>query len=72
MRIAMRPEDFSSALESAKREALNSFGDDNMLVEKYVEKPRSVSFNKIQFNSICCLDLQIRDLLILNLLFSCF
>ncbi len=44
----MRPEDFSSALESAKREALNSFGDDNMLVEKYVEKPRSVSFNKIQ------------------------
>eukprot|EP00794_Sanderia_malayensis_P011196 gene11196-12371_t len=42
MRIAMRPEDFSSALDSAKTESLNSFGDDNMLVEKYVEKPRHV------------------------------
>ena len=33
---------FDEALESAKREALSSFGDDAMLVEKYLSRPRHV------------------------------
>ena len=34
MRIVERAEDFSAALESARREALSSFGDDRILIEK--------------------------------------
>lgn len=33
---------FLEALESAKRESLKSFGDDTVLVEKYIERPRHV------------------------------
>ena len=40
MRIAMNSSEFDSALESAKRESRNAFADENMLVEKYVERPR--------------------------------
>ena len=42
MRKVDRPEDFREALASAKREAKSSFGDDAVLVEKYVEKPRHI------------------------------
>lgn len=42
MRIAMKPEDFKEQLESARREAMKSFGDDVMLIEKFVERPRHV------------------------------
>jgi 3-methylcrotonyl-CoA carboxylase alpha subunit len=34
--------DFDTALAAAKREALNGFGDDTMLVEKYLTQPRHV------------------------------
>jgi len=40
MRIAMEPREFKEQLESAKREAIKSFGDDVMLVEKYIDTPR--------------------------------
>lgn len=36
----MEPGEFQSQLESARREALKSFGDDVMLVEKYIDTPR--------------------------------
>ena len=42
MRIAASPESFSEQLESAKSEARNSFGDEAMLVEKYITKPRHI------------------------------
>lgn len=42
MRIAMTESEFESQLESAKREAMKSFGDDIMLLEKFVETPRHV------------------------------
>ena len=42
MRIVERPEEFMEMLESAKREALKSFGDDRVLVEKYIIRPRHV------------------------------
>ena len=34
--------DFDASLASCKREALNAFGDDDVLVEKYVLKPRHI------------------------------
>eukprot|EP00128_Syssomonas_multiformis_P014382 Colp12_sorted_trinity150504_noHs@19407 len=42
MRIVERPEDFESMLESSRREAMKSFNDDHVLVEKYVVRPRHV------------------------------
>ncbi|KAG0416040.1 hypothetical protein HPB47_006791 [Ixodes persulcatus] len=42
MRIVMNEGEFDAQLESAKREAMKSFGDDNMLIEKFVANPRHV------------------------------
>lgn len=42
MRIVYGEEDFIESLESAKREALNSFGDDKVLIEKFIENPRHI------------------------------
>ena len=42
MRIVERSEDFASALASCQREAINSFGDDRVLVEKYLQRPRHI------------------------------
>ncbi|KAF2156408.1 3-methylcrotonyl-CoA carboxylase subunit alpha [Myriangium duriaei CBS 260.36] len=42
MRIAMTPDEFAAQLESAKSEARSSFGDDVMLVEKYITTPRHI------------------------------
>lgn len=42
MRIAMTEADFLPQLESAKRESMKSFGDDNMLLEQYITDPRHV------------------------------
>ena len=42
MRAVDRAEDFAAALASCKREAINSFGDDAVLIEKYVQRPRHI------------------------------
>ncbi len=42
MRAVEKSEDFAAALESCKREAISSFGDDAMLIEKYVQRPRHI------------------------------
>lgn len=42
MRICNSNGDFAEQLVSAKSEALNSFGDDTMLVEKYITTPRHI------------------------------
>ncbi|KAJ2401838.1 hypothetical protein GGI23_001126 [Coemansia sp. RSA 2559] len=42
MRIVEKAEDFDIMLESSRREATKSFGDDNVLVEKYLTTPRHV------------------------------
>lgn len=42
MRTVHAATEFEDALVSAKREAINSFGDDQMLIEKYLVKPRHV------------------------------
>ncbi|RFB68103.1 MULTISPECIES: acetyl/propionyl/methylcrotonyl-CoA carboxylase subunit alpha [unclassified Herbaspirillum] len=42
MRIVEKSEDFKAALASCKREAINSFGDDKVLVERYLTRPRHI------------------------------
>jgi 3-methylcrotonyl-CoA carboxylase alpha subunit len=42
MRAVDKSEDFDAALQSCKREAIHSFGDDAVLIEKYVQRPRHI------------------------------
>jgi 3-methylcrotonyl-CoA carboxylase alpha subunit len=42
MRVVENAGRFAAALEGAKREAQAAFGDDRMLIEKYVERPRHI------------------------------
>jgi len=42
MRIVEQSADFKAALASCKREAVSSFGDDKVLVEKYLTQPRHI------------------------------
>ncbi|WP_458390141.1 acetyl/propionyl/methylcrotonyl-CoA carboxylase subunit alpha [Sphingomonas sp. F9_3S_D5_B_2] len=42
MRRVDAPEQFDDGLDSAKREAASSFGDDRVLIEKYVLSPRHI------------------------------
>ena len=42
MRAVERLEDFAAALASCQREARNSFGDDAVLIERYVQRPRHI------------------------------
>lgn len=42
MRIVRSKDEFQSQLRSAKHEAINSFGDDTMLIEKYITTPRHI------------------------------
>ena len=42
MRIATSELEFTTQLESAKREAFKSFGDDVVLLEKFVSRPRHI------------------------------
>ncbi|MGE0231624.1 MAG: acetyl-CoA carboxylase biotin carboxylase subunit [Flavobacteriaceae bacterium] len=42
MRIAESDDDFSAALAGARREASAAFGDDAMLIEKYIVRPRHI------------------------------
>ncbi len=42
MRLVEQPEDFTQALDSARGEARTAFGNDAVLVEKFVAKPRHI------------------------------
>ncbi|MBB3454107.1 3-methylcrotonyl-CoA carboxylase alpha subunit [Rhizobium sp. BK313] len=42
MRRVDRTEDFTAALEAARREAKSAFGDDAVLIEKYLTQPRHI------------------------------
>lgn len=42
MRVVEQASEFKAALASCKREAINSFGDDKVLVEKYLQRPRHI------------------------------
>ncbi|WRH77237.1 MAG: acetyl/propionyl/methylcrotonyl-CoA carboxylase subunit alpha [Sphingobium sp.] len=42
MRLVEWPEDFADALASCRREATSSFGNDHVLIEKYIQRPRHI------------------------------
>jgi 3-methylcrotonyl-CoA carboxylase alpha subunit len=42
MRVVNSAPEFKAAFEGAKREALSSFGDDKLLLEKYLDHPRHI------------------------------
>ena len=42
MRLVEKPEDFIDSLASCQREAASSFGNDHVLIEKYIQRPRHI------------------------------
>ncbi len=55
MRAVERAEDFDAALASCQREAIGSFGDAAVLIEKYVQRPRHIEiqvFGDVQGNYV--------------------
>jgi 3-methylcrotonyl-CoA carboxylase alpha subunit len=59
MRIVSEPSEkaFQEALSSAQRESLKAFGNDTVLIEKYIERPRHVEvqvFADTQGNAVSC------------------
>ena len=42
MRVVTKESEFAAALEGAKREAGSAFGDERVLIERYLERPRHV------------------------------
>jgi len=61
MRIVRAAAEFADALASCKREAAASFGDDRVLVEKYLERPRHVELQVFADSHGNCLYLFERD-----------
>jgi 3-methylcrotonyl-CoA carboxylase alpha subunit len=61
MRIVEQSADFKSALASCKREATNSFGDDKVLVEKYLTRPRHIEIQVFADSHGDCVYLFERD-----------
>src|SRR5437667_721338 len=61
MRIVNAAQDFAEALASCKREAASSFGDDRVLIEKYVLRPRHVEIQVFAGNHGNCVYLFERD-----------
>ena len=61
MRIVQTPDEFSAQLQSAKSEAQSSFGDDVMLVEKYITTPRHIEVQVFADKHGNCVALGERD-----------
>ncbi len=47
MRVVNKPEELKDAIEAARREAGNAFGDDTVYLEKYIVNPRHIEFQVI-------------------------
>ncbi len=61
MRIVLRAEDFAAALSAARREAKAGFGDDKMLLERYLEAPRHIEMQVFADTRGQCVHLFERD-----------
>jgi 3-methylcrotonyl-CoA carboxylase alpha subunit len=51
MRVVNSAADLEASINSAKRESLNAFGDDRLLIEKYLTKPRHIEIQVFADNS---------------------
>ena len=58
MRLAWTEKDVREGFESVKREGLNSFGDDRVFIEKFIEQPRHIEIQVLgdQHGNILYLD----------------
>lgn len=61
MRVVERATDFLAALASCQREARNAFGDDQVLIEKYLTRPRHIEVQVFADQHGHCLYLFERD-----------
>ena len=61
MRVVRQKRDFAAELAGAKREALAAFGNDRMLIEKYLERPRHVEVQVFADSHGKCVSLFERD-----------
>jgi len=61
MRLVERSEDFIDSLSSCKREARSSFGDEHVLVEKYITRPRHIEIQVFADSHGNCVYLFERD-----------
>ena len=61
MRVVTSAADFPQALASAQREAASSFGDDRVLVEKYLTRPRHIEIQIFADSQGTCVHLFERD-----------
>lgn len=57
IRVVYKKEEMALAFQSVKSEAKNSFGDDRIFVEKYIENPRHIEIQVIgdKFGNVVCL-----------------
>jgi 3-methylcrotonyl-CoA carboxylase alpha subunit len=61
MRTVEQSSDFLSALASCKRESMNAFGNDDVLIERYVTKPRHIEIQVFADQQGNCVYLHERD-----------
>ena len=61
MRVVERAADLKAALASCKREAISSFGDDKVLAEKYLTRPRHIEIQVFADTHGNCIYLHERD-----------
>ncbi len=61
MRIVERAADFAAALASCKRESAAAFGDDRVLIEKYLRRPRHIEIQVFADRHGNCVHLFERD-----------
>ncbi|MFK3780442.1 acetyl/propionyl/methylcrotonyl-CoA carboxylase subunit alpha [Agrobacterium sp. NPDC089420] len=61
MRVVRQKPDFAAELAGARREALAAFGNDRMLIEKYLERPRHVEVQVFADGHGKCVSLFERD-----------
>ena len=61
MRVVEARDDFAAALEGAQRESRSSFGDDRVLVERYLTRPRHIEIQVFADSHGNCVSLFERD-----------
>jgi 3-methylcrotonyl-CoA carboxylase alpha subunit len=61
MRLVEKAEDFPDALASCKREAASSFGNEHVLIEKYITRPRHIEIQVFADTQGSCVYLFERD-----------